>query len=90
MAIDLKTGKKITIEGRNFGEDEPIFIMRARDPLGRDSVEDYGKKARLLNIVGALNNEGDEMVSEEFIVSCEEAGEKMIEWAEANDSRMPD
>lgn len=47
MAIDIKYGR-VTVEnepGNPFGEDEPVFIIRARDKSALRAIDYYGEAA---------------------------------------------
>lgn len=70
MHIQDYTGK--------VGEQEPVFLLRAKDQLAPDTVRHW---AALL-----LNNNGD-MVA--YNVAMKQA-ELMEEWQEANEAKSPD
>ena len=71
MASDGKYGT-ITASKKQFHENEPLFILRAADPLAVEAIRSY---ARLCEIHGC---------SFEHVQACREHAERLHAWQLAN------
>ena len=78
MAIDNKYGQ-VTVEHGSIGEDEPVFVIRAKDEAAVDAIMDYFDTARTHGAVFS-NDVRDEVIGQ------------FMAWREANFSlvRAPD
>lgn len=47
VGIDLKYGKVLTERGK-FHPNEPVFVLRAQDPLADVTIADYNRRCRIL------------------------------------------
>lgn len=61
------------------GDDEPIFVLRAKDSLAPEIVREWVKLAKLCG-----------KTPPEKLAEAEELAVKMEKWGEQNESRLPD
>ena len=73
MARSAKNGK-VKVEFGNLHDDEPVFILRGRDPLAAKAVRFYAKLRR---------KAGDDKGAS----SCLKAAQALSDWPQ---KRMPD
>lgn len=77
MGIDLKYGK-VTTERGSIPDDEPVFVIRARDSLAVRTLQEYYDLA------------DDDDCSEEFCDAVDAATAVFVEWQKANYVKQPD
>jgi hypothetical protein len=76
MGIDNKYGK-VTFEKGTIGEDEPVFVFRARDKMLPDVLEDYWWYCQ------------DAGSPEHHIDSIKNAKVEIEKWQEQNETQVP-
>jgi hypothetical protein len=79
MAVDLKYGR-VTVEntpGTPFGEDEPVFIIRAQDKAAIDGIMGY---------FDAAADAGAEFTPEQQSAVYGH----FVEWRETHETKVPD
>lgn len=77
MSIEGKYGTVITEFG-SIGQDEPVFLLRARDALAVKTISDYWIRAI------------DAGCSQGFQDSLSGVMETFLAWQEENETKVPD
>jgi len=84
MAKDLKTRKTIEVDGHpTLDEDEPVMVLRARDPIARAAVRCYAETVK------AVRKASPKAFDKSFVDACFEADREFHAWGK-KDSRLPD
>lgn len=77
MSAESKYGNVVTEFG-SIGQDEPVFLLRARDALAVKTVSDYWVRAV------------DAGCSDAFQDSLSDVMETFLAWQEENETKVPD
>ena len=87
--LDRKYGRASFTTPNNIGEDEPVFIIRAKDSISVPALRSYANL--YAGTVALQKSEGDEYRSQlDFAQSIENAIEDFEDWQSKNETKIPD